>query len=112
MTDTETFETNNFYMLRIDRNGNLWLDKLLNGEWQESDKGDGSAINVDQDQTNTLMVVADGSRLIVYINGVRAATFRDRDFDTGFVAFTAGVYAQADGSGCTFSDAWVFQLNP
>jgi WD40 repeat protein len=112
MSDTERFENNNFYMIRIDRNGKLWLDKLLNGEWQESDEGDGSAINVDPDQTNTLMVVADGSRLVVYINGVQATTFRDRDFDAGFVAFTAGVYAQASGSGCTFSDAWAFQLNP
>jgi hypothetical protein len=104
-------DDDNLYLVAIDRRDNLTFDKLLNDEWQPGQTGDGGAVRASRDEENTLVIVGIGDTFTVYINGEFAQTFTDSEHPRGEVALMAGTFDESEASSCTFTNAWVWDLN-
>lgn len=100
----------NFYSIRISRDGFLWFAAKINGEWQDSVNGDGTLVRTAMSDTNQLTVVASGDSFTAYLNGEFAGQFSDDTFEDGGVALAASTFESSDESDCTFTDAWVWRL--
>ncbi|MBL8161465.1 MAG: pre-peptidase C-terminal domain-containing protein [Anaerolineae bacterium] len=98
------------YLAEIDRNGNVWFEYKIADEWQQALSGDGSAVRVEQDATNEMVLVALGDTFTVYINGQNAAQFTEATYPDGLVSLMAGTYDESDETFCTFTDSWVWSL--
>lgn len=103
-------DENNFYTVRISRDGFLWFVAQINGVWQNSINGDGTLVRTGQNERNQLTVVASGDTYTVYLNGEYAARFSETSFDEGLVGLVAGTFDESDAANCTFTDGWVWSL--
>lgn len=101
----------NFYAIRISRDGFLWFAAKINNEWQDSINGDGTLVRAGANDTNQLEIVAAGNSYTAYLNGEFAGQFTEDTFSSGQVSLAASTYDQSDESNCTFTDAWVWTLN-
>jgi hypothetical protein len=104
-------ETNTFYAVHLDRNGNLWFGELFEGAWGENIYGNGDFINTDVDDPNELILVAEGNTFSVYVNGQYSAQFTDETLTEGKVGIMGGTLEGSEESTCTFSNTFVYNLD-
>lgn len=104
-------DVDSMYLADIDRNGQLWFEIKVNGEWKTTVEGDGSFIRTNRDDTNQILVVGVGGNFTVYINGQNSGEFQESSLQSGDVGVMAGTYASSDTSNCTFSDLEVWKLS-
>jgi serine/threonine-protein kinase len=102
------------YTIEINRNGALTYNELNNEEWQGIVQGDGDNIATRRSESNRLMVVAINNRFDVFINNQFATTFRDSNatIRQGIVGVMASTFDESEETGCTFTNTWVWDLNP
>jgi hypothetical protein len=85
-------DKNSYYVFGITTDGKYYLDKLINDEW-----ADPSPVNKTASQyvkqgkaKNTLAVLAEGSKISLYINGFGVKTITDKSLSEGTVGVFAG----------------------
>jgi hypothetical protein len=104
-------DSNTLYAIHISRDGFLWFAELTDNEWGENVDGNGEFIETGASDSNQLALVAVGDIFSVYINGRYAAQFRDDSLAEGFVGLMGGTYESSDETYCTFTDAFVYNLD-
>jgi Bacterial pre-peptidase C-terminal domain/Bacterial SH3 domain len=98
------------YLADMDRTGQLWFESKVNGQWQPTRSGDGSAVDVNPSDTNELLVIGVGDTFTIYVNGQNAGQFQDANLKDGDVGVMAGTYASSDQSNCTFSNSQIWKI--
>ncbi len=104
-------DPNTLYAIHISRDGFLWFAELANSQWGENVDGNAEFLNLGEDETNQLVLVAQGDTFSLYVNGNYSAQFQDDTLPSGQVAMMAGTFDESDESYCTFSNAWVYSLD-
>ncbi len=80
----------NFYYLMIAGNGTWIMGKHTKGSWEKQGKWHKSQIiNKGNQEMNKLRMVVKGDLVIGYINGKRVGHFRDKSFQSGYIAVTS-----------------------
>ncbi len=101
-----------FYKFTISRNGAVALSPMVGGEWSDVYVYPAPNLDTTSGGTNSLAVALQGNRVGIYVNGVLIASLTDSSVPAGGgLRLIAGTY---DGSWtqCTFSDVWVWELEP
>jgi hypothetical protein len=87
-------DDSNFYFLAVDNTGRFSLWKKEAGAWESLAGWAKSALLASGDgEENRIGVLAEGSQLILLINGQAAATVEDESFAAGSLALAAGTFA-------------------
>jgi serine/threonine protein kinase len=103
-------ESQELYTFEIDSDGFFFVNLREDEEWQSLvDFTELDAIN--SDGPNQLMVVADGSLLTFFINGVEAITIEDDTLDRGSVGVTFEIYEAGDNATVDFDNLVVRELS-
>jgi hypothetical protein len=104
-------DTNTLYAIHMNRLGRIWFAELTDSEWGDNVYGNGEFINLDESDTNQLILVVVGDTFSVYVNGSYSAQFQDDTLTSGLVGMMGGTYESSDESSCSFADAFVFSLD-
>jgi hypothetical protein len=104
-------DSNTLYAIHISRDGFLWFAELTDNEWGENIDGNGEFIETGAGDSNQLALVAVGDIFSVYVNGRYSAQFRDNSLTEGFLGLMGGTYENSDETYCTFTDAFVYNLD-
>lgn len=101
-----------FYYVAIDRTGNIDFAEQVGGVWNDDARQYTAAGRIDRNSnaTNELLVAVDGNTITVFVNRVYSTRIIDNSHRMGQVALMAGTYTSSPSAGCSFSDAWVWQL--
>ncbi len=103
-------DVDSMYLIDISRDGQLWFESKVNGEWQDTVQGDGDAILTNTDETNNMFVLGLGDTFIVYVNGQNAGQFTEANLHEGDVGVMGGTYESSDKSTCTFTNTQLWQI--
>ena len=88
-----------FYRFEVTSDGSYLIEKRMgsDGSWERLSAGwvSSPTILIGLGQVNRLKVMANGSRLTFFINGIEVAEVEDGDFAVGKLALSAGTFNQA-----------------
>ena len=106
-------DADNYYIIQINRNGILFFQKLSQGEWEDPrvSEDTNNAIQTSWNETNDLLLVANGETFTAFINGEMAGQFMDKSNPEGKNAVGAATYVNSNIAGCKFTDVWIWDLN-
>ncbi|MBI3762476.1 MAG: hypothetical protein HY260_11525 [Chloroflexi bacterium] len=90
----------------------VWLFAFYkSGNWTNiSGFRKAAKLNVKQGSTNTVAIVAQGSRFTTYVNGANAGSVTHTKVSEGAVGFLAD--QESGKTTCTFENAWLWVLKP
>jgi hypothetical protein len=100
-------DDDNYYVVEIDRNGNVWFIELSAGEWGESQGDRYLAVLTDSKDVNRMALVVTGNTFTVYVNGQRTGTFSDTSLTSGTTAVEMSTFESSDVTNCTFNNVWL-----
>jgi len=103
-------DDDNYYVVEIDRGGNVWFTELADGEWGDAQGDTYLAVRTGAKDTNRLVLVVTGITFTVYVNGQRTATFSDNSNPSGTVAVEMSTYDESMVTNCTFDNVWVWDM--
>lgn len=88
------------------------LTYLQYGDYQKSLSKFQTSEAIDQEQgsTNEVILIAEGEKFTLYINGLSAGSYYDysKNMQEGYFAYSA--WQESGKSTCTFADTWVWAL--
>ena len=107
------FTENNFYLIGINRAGQVFFDTVYNAKWDKSDQYSNKPllIQTGTSDTNKLLVVGMGDTFTVFINGQLATTYQDARLTQGKLAVEASTQQGLKGDECTFQNMWFLDLS-
>ncbi len=105
-------DTNTLYAIHLSRDGYLWFNTLTDSEWGDEVDGNAEFMNLGSNDTNEIILVAVGDTFSMYVNGHYSAQFKDDTLVQGLLGLMGGTYEASDATSCTFTNAFVFDLNP
>jgi hypothetical protein len=84
-------DTRSYYIFGLTTDGKYYLQKKVDGQWADTDPVPATASQyIKPKAKNTLAVLAQGSKLYLYINGFMVKSLTDDSSDSGFVGLYAG----------------------
>jgi uncharacterized protein YgiM (DUF1202 family) len=102
-------DNDNFYVLQISREGQMWFDARVNGKWRDKSVViDGKEVRTGEKDINQVILTVKGGKFSAYINGKLAGEFSDNTLERGAVGMMAGTYSKSDETSCTFKDVWLW----
>ncbi|MEL7232976.1 MAG: hypothetical protein AAGK74_00690 [Chloroflexota bacterium] len=103
----------NYYTVEIDRRGSVRYFIRTDGEWVPGESNSSSnAVATDVDDLNDLILVAQGNSFIFFVNGEEVLAMTDETHsESGGVSIMSGTFEGSDDSGCTFTNAGIWDLS-
>lgn len=103
------YDENNLYVIIFNPDGTLEFDARIQGAWQAPQTKSITPLDA---TANDLVVLAVDDLFAVFINGELATYFQDEEVEAGEVGL-AGLNTEGQSDvQCSFTDAWVWELNP
>jgi hypothetical protein len=110
--DFEKGEQYQFAMIRLGGFPKWDIEYHKDGYWVRTITKyilDSSAIEGDQGSTNSVVIVAEGEKISIWINGERVRTQVDRTLAEGLIAFFA--WQDSGTTSCAFENSWLWSLD-
>jgi hypothetical protein len=101
-------DPNNYYDVIINRRNQIYFNRLIDGETDDSVRG--SLVNVNTDSPNELIVIGSGDIFTIYLNGQRALQIRDASLVSGRLGVYASSVLTNLPTRCEFTDIWVWEF--
>lgn len=101
-------DDNNFYTVRLNRNGDVRFLVRINGDWQSNQEGERTRL---RGEPAELLLIGEGSRFTLLINGEEVGSWRDNRLENGRLGLVAATFAESDETGCEFTNGWVLDLD-
>ncbi|MEM6281201.1 MAG: hypothetical protein AAF787_03330 [Chloroflexota bacterium] len=102
----------NYYTVEIDRRGSVRFFIRADGEWLPGESTPSSnAVLTGLDDLNDLILVAQESSFVFFVNGEEVLEMVDETHsESGGVSIMSGTFEGSDESGCTFTNAGIWDL--
>jgi hypothetical protein len=101
-----------FYIVTIHREGAVkaWVRHEDGYEDEPIFDEETDAIDTDDRATNKLLVVAEGDKFHVFVNGELVGDFTDDSYESGRVEVFGTRFKESKGLVCRFRNVWVWQI--
>lgn len=104
-------DEDNKYLLRINRDGLLWLALTKDNQWSNVGTLREEDFEVALNTSNELQVILLDTKFYIFLNSKSVAVFDDDTFDDGKVGTIVWTLDESDVSYCTFTNTTIMPIN-